>query len=69
LGGGEGADGHEYTNGLLGEDVLVIAIEGVFLGKGTMVRYLLAALVLGVGVLRRLVNRDDVGPGGSTEAS
>jgi hypothetical protein len=26
-------------------------------------------LVIGVGVLRRLVNKDDVGPGGSTEAS
>ena len=33
-----------------------------------MATSVLTALVLGVGVLRGLVDRDDVGPGGSTEA-
>ena len=32
-------------------------------------RQIHTAMVLGVGVLRGLVDRDDVGPGGSTEAS
>ena len=36
--------------------------------RGTMATSVLTALVLGVGVLRGLVDRDDVGPGGSTGA-